>query len=212
MWFHICTTPVFQRIYFIFRVASFKMLASVLPDYVASHSRRLKTVTNVQCGFVFKNLNSTTLLPAWYTVLVFSKQEENCCNSLKLRQTKAKFSFDDKQRLKNLVAQLLLVMNNSGWQLIFHSLFMNWLSFHILKHSFVAQEKWSTISNDDKINITSKTLKSNLLLNLVFYPLFYTWPVSVASKQHKNLIIFAYWLEGQATTMCQKIITTCLWW
>jgi len=31
------------------------MLASVLPDYVASHSRRLKTVTKVQFGFVFKN-------------------------------------------------------------------------------------------------------------------------------------------------------------
>jgi hypothetical protein len=143
-------------------------------------------------SYHIQNFKSTTLLPAWYTVLVFSKQEENCCKSLKLRQTKVKFSIDDKQRLKNLVTQLLLVMNNSGWQLISHSVFMNWLSFHKLKHSLVAQEKWLNISNDGKINITGKTLKINLLLNFVFYPIFYIWPVSVSSKQHENYKLFLH--------------------
>ena len=40
--------------------------------------------------------------------------------------------------------------------------------------------------------LTVKTLKINLLLNLVFYPLFYTWPVRVSSKQHENFKLFLH--------------------
>jgi len=42
------------------------------------------------------------------------------------------------------------------------------------------------------IKLTGKTLKLNLLLNFVFYPLFYTWAVSVSSKQHENFKLFLH--------------------